>query len=299
MAKHVTALEKAREIAYTEVNAAITSTNATLSRLSTETTTLTNALANGKARGSWGELQLRKIVEMVGLEQHISFEEQRQVTDEGSGRPDITISLPGNTVLYIDSKVPMDAYLRALETDDPAIRATELKAHATAVANHVKTMTRRSYQSGKSSLDFTVLFMPVESALSAACEIDPELIEKAARDRVVLAAPTSLIAILTNIATSWQQYHQVNNSEKILETARELHKRLITFSSHLSGVGDNLEKAVKKYNEAMASYDSRVIVKAREIENLGQLSDKVVDINSIEGTPRVLKSEDSPESEIA
>lgn len=292
LAKHVTALEKAREVAYSEVNNAIAATNQTLAKLSTETSTLTNALANGKARGSWGELQLRKIVEMVGLEQHISYEEQRQVTDEGTGRPDITVSLPGKFVMYIDSKVPMDAYLRSLEASDPATRDAELKSHATAVASHIRTMKSRSYQAGKSSLDFTVLFIPVESALSAACEVDPELIEKAAKDRVVLAAPTSLIAILTNIATSWQQHNQATNSEKILDSARELHSRLNTFSTHLAAVGKGLTTATEKFNQAVSSYDSRVMPAARKIEELGQLADKIVELPQVETVARELKAVD-------
>jgi DNA recombination protein RmuC len=230
---------------------------------------------------------------MIGMVEHVSFNEQKQQVGEGTGRPDYTIHLPGERVLYVDSKAPMTAYMDAVNETDPERRLAALTAHATALKSHVRALASRKYSDDEAALDYVIMFIPTESSLAAAFEINPSLIEEAAQLGVVLTSPTSFVAVLSNIAMLWQQEAQNKNAQEIVRESRELHSRLGTFIGHFGKIGDSLKKSVENYNSAIGSFDTKVMPKARSIEELGQFSDEIPSIAKLEIEPRVSKYEQS------
>lgn len=289
----VGALETARADAYARLDQQVTNTTVLLDSLRAETTTLSSALRRSDTRGRWGELQLRRIVEMIGMVEHVSFAEQKQQVGDGTGKPDVTIKLPGERVLYIDSKAPMTAYMDAVNETDPERRTAALTSHAAALKSHVKALASRKYSDDEAALDYVIMFIPTESSLAAAFEINPSLIEEAAQSGVVLTSPTSLIAVLSNIAMLWQQEAQTKNAQEIVRESRELHSRLGTFIGHFGKIGDSLRKSVDNYNSAIGSFDTKVMPKARAIEELGKFSDELASVAKLEIEPRVSKYEQS------
>jgi DNA recombination protein RmuC len=284
-------LETKRADAYARLNEQVTNTSGLLDTLRLETTTLSSALRRSDTRGRWGELALQRIIEMIGMVEHVSFNEQKQQVGEGTGRPDYTIHLPGERVLYVDSKAPMTAYMDAVNETDPERRLAALTAHATALKSHVRALASRKYSDDEAALDYVIMFIPTESSLAAAFEINPSLIEEAAQLGVVLTSPTSFVAVLSNIAMLWQQEAQNKNAQEIVRESRELHSRLGTFIGHFGKIGDSLKKSVENYNSAIGSFDTKVMPKARSIEELGQFSDEIPSIAKLEIEPRVSKYE--------
>ena len=278
----VGALEKNRAEAYGKLNEQVTNTTGLLDALRTETTNLSSALRRNDARGRWGELELRRIIEMIGLTEHVSFDEQKQQVGAGSGRPDITIHLPNSRVLYVDSKAPMNSYFDSLKETDPARRKVLVEAHANALRGHIKALSGRNYIEDKESLNYVVMFVPTESSLSAAFEVYPNLIDEAAQAKVVLTSPTSLVIALNTIAMLWQEDTQVRNAQEMIKESSDLHSRLITFINHFTKVGDNLKRSIDSYNGAVGSFDSSVIPKARAVEKLGRLSDELPAVERVE-----------------
>ena len=287
----VAELENKRTDAYARLNEQVTNTQVILESLRGETTMLSSALRRSDTRGRWGELQLRRIIEMIGLSEHMSFVEQKQQQGEGTGKPDVTIFLPGERVLYIDSKAPMSAYLDAVEETDPIRRAEHLESHAKALKLHVKTLSNRAYSNDESALNYVIMFVPTESSLAAACEINPSLIEDAVSNGVVVASPTSLVAVLSNIAMMWQEDAQNRNADEILRASRELHSRLSVFIGHFSKIGDYLKKSVEAFNSAVSSFDTRVMKTASDIQKLGRYSDELPSVAKLEVEPRNSKYE--------
>ena len=271
----VSVLEKNRAEAYGKLNEQVVNTTGLLDALRTETTNLSSALRRNDARGRWGELELRRIIEMIGLTEHVSFDEQKQQVGAGSGRPDITIHLPNSRVLYVDSKAPMNSYFDSLKESDPARRKALIEAHAAALKGHIKALSSRNYIDDKESLNYVVMFVPTESSLSAAFEVYPNLIEDAAQAKVVLTSPTSLVIALNTIAMLWQEDTQVRNAQEIIKESSDLHGRLITFINHFTKVGDNLKRSIDSYNGAIGSFDGSVIPKAKAVEKLGRFSDEL------------------------
>ncbi len=284
-------LETKRADAYARLNEQVTNTSGLLDTLRLETTTLSSALRRSDTRGRWGELALQRIIEMIGMVEHVSFNEQKQQVGEGTGRPDYTIHLPGERVLYVDSKAPMTAYMDAVNETDPERRLAALTAHAAALKSHVRALASRKYSDDEAALDYVIMFIPTESSLAAAFEINPSLIEEAAQLGVVLTSPTSFVAVLSNIAMLWQQEAQNKNAQEIVRESRELHSRLGTFIGHFGKIGDSLKKSVENYNSAIGSFDTKVMPKARSIEELGQFSDEIPSIAKLEIEPRVSKYE--------
>lgn len=282
----VNELEKARAGAYAKLDEQVTGTQSILTNLMNETTTLSNALRRSDTRGRWGELQLRRILEMLNMNEGTDFHEQKQELGEGTGRPDFTIYLPGERVLYIDSKAPMTAYLDGLEETDPAKRGEKFTAHARAIKDHITALKRRNYTDGENSLNYVVMFIPTESSLAAACDINPKLIEDAARDQVILASPTALIALLNNISLLWQQEKQAKNSAEIIKQASELHGRLTVFIRHFGALGTVLNKSVEAFNKAVGSFDDRVMPSARKVAALGDFDGDLENIPSIDVSAR-------------
>jgi DNA recombination protein RmuC len=275
-------LEKNRAEAYGKLNEQVINTTGLLDSLRIETTNLSSALRRNDARGRWGELQLRRIIEMIGMSEHVSFDEQKQQVGDGSGRPDVTIHLPNNRVLYVDSKAPMNSYLDAINETDVDRRKTLFEAHANAMKGHIKTLASRNYVDDKESLNYVIMFIPTESSLAAAFEVYPNLIEDAAQAKVVLTSPTSLVIALNTIAMLWQEDTQVRNAQEMIKESGDLYGRLITFINHFSKVGDNLKRSMDTYNNAVGSFDRSVMPKAKAVEELGRFTDELPSTEKIE-----------------
>ena len=289
--EYVKSVEKSREGAYERLDEKVGSTINLLNALSTATSNLDKTLSSNQARGSWGELQLHRIIEHVGLDKHYSYDEQRGIQGDIKGRPDTQVKLPGNKLLYIDSKVPLSAYRQATEANDEVTRSAKLSEHAKDVRKHVDELARRDYARDPNALDVVVMFIPIEACLFAALSEDQTLLDYAASKRIVLAAPSSLVAVLTNISTSWMQFEQWQNADQIVGHARDLHGRLMTFVNHLAKLRGNLDTTVKTFNEAIGSFDLNVIPKARDIENLARLQNQVPDIEQLDREPRISRYE--------
>jgi DNA recombination protein RmuC len=275
-------LEKNRAEAYGKLNEQVTNTTGLLDSLRIETTNLSSALRRNDARGRWGELQLRRIIEMIGMSEHVSFDEQKQQVGDGSGRPDVTIHLPNSRVLYVDSKAPMNSYLDAINESDVDRRKTLFEAHANAMKGHIKTLASRNYVDDKESLNYVIMFIPTESSLAAAFEVYPNLIEDAAQAKVVLTSPTSLVIALNTIAMLWQEDTQVRNAQEMIKESGDLYGRLITFINHFSKVGDNLKRSMDTYNNAVGSFDRSVMPKAKAVEELGRFTDELPSAEKVE-----------------
>ena len=222
---------------------------------------------SSQTRGRWGEMALENICEMAGMTKHCDFVLQDQ---EGSGkRPDLVVNMPGKGKIPVDAKVPIAAYDRALEATDPDQQRSELEAHGKTVRMTMLDLAKRDYPTvvgGK--VDFTVMFIPIESVASAAFAVQPNLQEEAMRNKILIATPVTLIALLKTVALYWQQEELAENAQKIWEESSQLHDRLKTFTDHFGKVGGNLTKALNAYNSAVGSYQGRVLPKARSIESM-------------------------------
>jgi len=251
----------------------------TLSKLTLETQKLSQALRNPQARGRWGELTLRRTAEMAGLAAYCDFTEQKTLgSPEGRARPDMIVHLPGNRAIAIDAKVPLDAFLDAMDAQDEAGRRQQLQAHARQLKRHVEFLSSKSYHTYLSdSLEFVVLFLPNDSFLSGAAEADPGVIEFALSRNIVLATPATFFALLAAIAQGWKQERMTENAEQVCQLAQEMHDRLSTFVEHLRQVGNSLDKVVEHYNAALGSFSSRLLPHARKLEELGVSSEKPLD----------------------
>ena len=256
--------------------------------LTTQTSSLVSALRNPTTRGKWGEVQLRRVVELAGMEPYCDFSEQQTFdSEEGQGRPDMTVVLPGNSVIFVDAKVPLAAFLEAIDAQEEAPRRERLRAHAQAMKLHVDALVRKNYQRASGSADFVVMFVPGEAFLSAACTENPDLIEYGAAKGVYIASPLTLIALLRSYALGWQQRQQEENAKKIAEVGRELYERVRVFASHLTTIGASLQKAVSAYNGAVGSLESRVLPQGRKLKEVAALPDaELPDMHAIEVAPR-------------
>ncbi|MBS0622492.1 MAG: DNA recombination protein RmuC [Verrucomicrobia bacterium] len=244
--------------------------------LQQETTKIASSLRSTTVRGRWGEIQLRRIVELAGLTKHCDFFEQPHGSvEEQLRRPDMLVRLPAGKQIIIDAKAPLDAYLLANETEDDQERALLMKKHALAIREHIRRLASKSYtQAFQPTPEFVVLFLPAETFFSAALSVDPSLIEVGAEEGVILATPTTLIALLRSVFYGWKQEAISENAQKISQLGRELYQRLTTVGGHWAKMGKNLESAVHSYNEAVGSMERRLFPKAREFEKLHPISDK-------------------------
>lgn len=257
--------------------------------LQRETTKLSSALKATSIRGRWGEIQLRRVVELAGMVDHCDFFEQKTATgEEGRRRPDLLVKLPAGRHVVVDAKAPLEAYLEANEAEDETVRKTLLQKHAEQIRSHVRHLASRGYtEHFKPSPEFVVLFLPGEAFYSAALSCDPSLIEFSAEKGVILATPTTLIALLRAVFYGWRQENLSENAEKISELGRELYKRLHVMSGHFAKVGKSLKSSVEAYNETLGSLERRVLVTARQFESLEGIESKALESPpAIELTPR-------------
>ena len=238
-----------------------------------ETQTLSTALRKPQVRGRWGEMHLRRAVEVAGLVDRCDFTEQHRL-DDGALRPDLVVRLAGGRCVVIDAKVPLDAYLDATGTDDDDEREHHLRRHSAQLRTHIDALgAKRYWRSLPESPEFVVLFVPAESCLAAALHAAPDLIEHAADRQVILASPTTLIALLRTIAHGWSHETLTEQAQAVHELGRDLHARLCTLTGHLDRVGRSLNGAVVNYNQAVGSLESRVLVAARRFEEMSVTPD--------------------------
>jgi DNA recombination protein RmuC len=264
-------LERARSQAYGALITQVRSLGESQERLRLETRNLVTALRAPAVRGRWGELQLRRVVEMAGMLAHCDFVEQHTTTvDERRLRPDLIVKLPGGKNVVVDAKVPLDAYLRALEATEEAERSARLSDHARQIRQHIQKLSVKSYwEQFQPSPEFVVLFIPGEAFYSAALEHDPALIEEAIGERVLVATPTTLIALLKAVAAGWQQETVAQSAHTVSELGREVYGRLSTLGEHLVRLGRKLDGAVNDYNQTIGSLERRVLPAARRLADHG------------------------------
>ncbi|HYE01260.1 MAG TPA: DNA recombination protein RmuC [Alphaproteobacteria bacterium] len=289
-------VEQTRAGAYEGLRAQVQSLLSSQEQLRGETANLVRALRSPAARGRWGEIQLKRVVEMAGMLDHCDFFEQQTVEADGNRlRPDLMVRLPGGKCLLVDAKTPLVAYLEAVEATDDGVRRTALLRHVQHIRTHMKQLGGKGYwEHAQHTPEFVVLFLPLESCFSAALESDPGLIEAGLDSNVVIATPTTLISLLRAVHYGWRQERLAENARHISELGSELYKRLGDFARHFERVGKSLGSAVEAYNKGVGSLESRVLVSARRFRDLRAAPDgaELQAMAALGDTPRLLSAPD-------
>jgi len=284
-------MEKNRVGAYSELREQVKALGTSQLQLQAETGNLVKALRAPHVRGRWGEIQLRRVVELAGMLQYCDFVEQVTVaTDDGRIRPDLIVRLPGNRTIVVDAKVPFDAFYESIATTDDVIRSTKLKEHARLVRSHIGSLSKKSYwESVQPTPEFVLLFLPGETFYSAALENDPKLIEDGVNQGVIIATPTTLIALLKAVSFGWRQEQMAENAQEVSSLAKTLYDRLRVFTSHFADIGHGLDRALDSYNKGVGSLEARVLVTARKFKERGAIAGEEIEtLEPIDKTARPL-----------
>ena len=295
--KQIHQVEKDRKEAYGSLTQHLETMAQTQQLLHGETRNLAQALRRPEVRGQWGELTLKRLAELAGMVEHCDFYEQEHTkTDSGNLRPDMIVRMPDGREIIVDVKTPLDAYLNAVEASDDTTRNRELERHARNVRERMKELSAKAYWSQfKNAPDFVVLFIPGDQFLSSALERDRGLLEDALQQKVILATPTSFVALLRAVAYGWRQETLAENADKIRDLGVELYTRMATFTEHLAKVGKSLDNSMDHYNKAVGSLERQIMPSARKFEELGIQSRKSIeDLEPLEKSVRKIESEKKP-----
>ncbi|MCH8071545.1 MAG: DNA recombination protein RmuC [Proteobacteria bacterium] len=292
----IAALEKSRSEAYGGIKSQLEAMQNSQQSLTRETRNLVNALRRPEVRGRWGEMTLRRLVELAGMVEHCDFQEQVHTSsDDKIIRPDMIVRMPDNRELVVDVKTPLDAYLEAIEASDDAQRKLGLERHARNVREHIRKLAAKTYwEQFSKSPEFVILFIPGDQFLSAALGEDPDLIEYALSEQIILATPTSFVALLKAVAYGWRQLALADNAEEIRRLAVDLYSRLTTFVGHMNKVGKQLASSVENYNRAVGSLEHKVLPGARKFVELGIRPKKEIEqVEPLESLPRSMVESDN------
>jgi len=277
--REIKEMENKREGAYKKLEESLRNlTEVYLPRLQKETENLSRALRQPRIRGRWGEIQLRRVVEMVGMLPKCDFEEQTSVfTEDRILRPDMIIKLPGNKIIAVDAKVPFEAYIEAIEDEREEEAHKKIQEYVANLKNHIRNLSQKKYWKAieshwQKSPEFVILFLPAEGLFSAALKSDPEIIEFGAKHKVLLATPITLIAILKVVAYTWQEHDLAENAKEIAYFGKQLYERLRILTEHFNDLGNRLQQTVDAYNKTIRSYESRILVTARKFEDFRMIS---------------------------
>lgn len=281
-------LERSRVGAYEALKQQVGDLILSQNSLKNETSRLVSALKTPNTRGRWGEIQLRRVVELSGMVEHCDFQEQFSISNsEAKIRPDMVIYYPGNKRVIVDSKVPLTAYLKSLEASDEIEKNILLKDHAKQLRDHVTKLSKKEYWSQfQDSPDFVIMFLPGEIFFSVAIEQDPELIEFALRERVLITTPTTLLALLHTIAWGWRQENLAENAKQIVKMGQELYKRLCDMSQRFANLGKSITNTVNHYNQTVATLESRVLVSARKFTEIENHEKNIIELNEVDESVR-------------
>ncbi len=289
---YVRELESKREGAYSKLGTQLDLLQGLQDSLKEQTTTLAQALKAPGVRGRWGEIQLRRLVELAGLQNHVDFEEQESGE---SGRPDMIVRLPHGGILPVDSKVSLEAFLKAMGTEDDQVRKQSLLQHAQTLRGRIRDLSPKAYwEQFDKTPDLVVMFVPIEASLGAAFQQDAELFEYAINNKVLVSSPVVLFAVLKAIAYGWQQQRIADNAQQIAEQGRTLYDRLLTFVGHLTAVGKSLENCVTKYNEAVGSFEGWLLPAAKRFREMGLATTEIDSPKRVELQSRMPSSPEEP-----
>ena len=298
--QQISELEKARSEAYGGIKSQLEAMQASQKSLTQETQNLVKALRRPEVRGRWGEITLRRLVELAGMVEHCDFQEQVHTASEGQViRPDMIVRMPDRRELVVDVKTPLDAYLEAVEAENDEQRRLGLERHAKNVRAHIRMLASKSYwDQFAQSPEFVILFIPGDQFLSAALNVDPDLIEYALSEQIILATPTSFVALLKAVAYGWRQMALAENAQEIRKLAEDLYGRLGTFVTHMNKMGRQLAGSVETYNRAVGSLERSVLPGARKFVELGVHKKKSIDkLETLDPVPRTLIEVSSDEDD--